>query len=143
MPEVKFGDALGGSDSEGNAKEWSPARSIDSLRQEERAHGRTDTEQGSGARDQAAATYFQSQMRNLADSLKESMGSMITNAKGDRLSTAKLGDQMIAAAVLRQERNYEMPKKMHDDEDERYSQAQHSGMFATAQNPYYQPVSGL
>ena len=48
-------------------------------------------------------------MKNLADTLKESMGNMITNAKGDRLSAAKLGDQMLAAAVLRQERNYEMP----------------------------------
>ena len=82
-------------------------------------------------------------MRNLADSLKESMGNMITNAKGDRLSATKLGDQMLAAAVLRQERNYEMPKKMHDDESDNYSHVQNSRMFATAQNPYYQPVGGV
>ena len=82
-------------------------------------------------------------MRNLADSLKESMGNMITNAKGDRLSATKLGDQMLAAAVLRQERNYEMPKKMHDDESERYLHAQHSKMFVTTQSPYYQPGNGI
>ena len=51
---------------------------------------------------------------------------------------------MLAAAVLRQERNYEMPKKMQDDESERYAQVQKNKMFATAQSsPYYQPVSGL
>ena len=50
-------------------------------------------------------------MMNLADSLKEQMGTTIKNAKDERIAANKMGDQMLAAAVLRQARNYEMPKK--------------------------------
>ena len=50
-------------------------------------------------------------MMNLADSLKEQMGTTIKNTKDDRIAANRMGDQMLAAAVLRQAKNYEMPKK--------------------------------
>ena len=109
MPEVQIGDTLSNSNSEGSGQEQRSVEATPEVRLEKSLDNKANTEERSASREQAAATYFQSQMRNLADTLKESMGNMITNAKGDRLSAAKLGDQMLAAAVLRQERNYEMP----------------------------------
>jgi hypothetical protein len=50
-------------------------------------------------------------MMNLADSLKEQMGTMMQQSKGDRLASNKISDQVLAAAVQRQARNLEMPKK--------------------------------
>jgi hypothetical protein len=46
-----------------------------------------------------ALSYFQSKMMNLADSLKEQMGTIMQNSKGERIQTNKMTDQVLAAAV--------------------------------------------
>lgn len=46
-----------------------------------------------------ALSYFQSKMMNLADSLKEQMGTIMQNSKGERILTNKITDQVLAAAV--------------------------------------------
>ena len=92
MLDVQIGDALSDSNSEGSGQDRRSVQATPEVRTEEHAGDKGNTEQRSAHREQAAATYFQSQMRNLADTLKESMGNMITNAKGDRLSATKLGD---------------------------------------------------
>jgi hypothetical protein len=48
-----------------------------------------------------ALTYFQNKMMNLADSLKEQMGTMMQQTKGERVASNKTSDQSLAAAVLR------------------------------------------
>jgi hypothetical protein len=40
-------------------------------------------------------------MMNLADSLKEQMGTMMQQTKGERVASNKTSDQSLAAAVLR------------------------------------------
>ena len=51
-----------------------------------------------------ALSYFQNKMMNLADSLKEQMGTMMHQSKVERVAANKMPD-------ARQARNYEMPKK--------------------------------
>lgn len=51
-------------------------------------------------------------MTNLTENLKEQMGSMMQQSKGERMVSNKISDQVLAAAVQRQARNYEMPKKV-------------------------------
>ena len=48
---------------------------------------------------------------------------------------------MLTAAVLRQERYFEMPKKMRDENMDKYGY-EARGTFGT-QSPYYQPVSAI
>ena len=70
------------------------------------------------------------------------MGNIIVNSKPEKFQTTKLGDQMLTAAVLRQERNFEMPKKIRDENSDKYGY-EPRGTFGASQSPYYQPVSAI
>jgi len=54
-------------------------------------------------------------MLSLADSLKEQMGTMMSRSKVERVVANEISDQALEAAVLRQVKNYEMPKKITPD----------------------------
>ena len=62
-----------------------------------------------------ALSYFQNKMLSLADSLKEQMGTLMSQSKVERVAANKISEQALAAAVLRQAKNYEMPKKIMPD----------------------------
>ena len=62
-----------------------------------------------------ALSYFQNKMLSLADLLKEQMGTLMSQSKVERVAANKISDQALAAAVLRQAKNYEMPKKIMPD----------------------------
>lgn len=62
-----------------------------------------------------ALSYFQNKMLSLADSLKEQMGTLMSQSKVELVAANKISEQALAAAVLRQAKNYEMPKKIMPD----------------------------